>query len=186
MSRFTITDLPLSGVRLVERRLLGDQRGFLTRLFAADELAAAGWRKPITDINHTYTARRGTVRGMHFQRPPHAEMKLVSCLKGAVWDVAVDLRSGSPTFLQWTAQELSAENRRAMLIPEGFAHGFQALSDHVEMLYCHSSPYVATAEGGLNATDRRLDIRWPLEISELSARDSNHPALDQRFAGVVV
>jgi dTDP-4-dehydrorhamnose 3,5-epimerase len=186
VNRFTIIDLPLPGVSLVERRLLGDQRGFLTRLFAADELAAAGWRKPITDINHTYTARRGTVRGMHFQRPPHAEMKLVSCLKGAVWDVAVDIRSGSPTFLQWTAQELSGENRRAMLIPEGFAHGFQALSDDVEMLYCHSAPYVATAEGGLNATDRRLDIRWPLEISELSARDSNHPALDQRFAGVLV
>lgn len=186
MSRFTISALPLAGLKLVARQRLGDARGFLSRLFSADELLAAGWRKPIADINQTYTARRGTVRGMHFQRAPHAEMKLVSCLKGRVWDVAVDVRAGSPTFLRWHAEELSEENGRALLIPEGFAHGFQTLTDDVEMLYCHSAGYVAAAEGGVQPADPRLEISWPLPIGELSARDAGHAALTEQFAGIVV
>ena len=107
---------------------MGDARGFLSRLFCAEELRAAGWTGPIAQINHTHTARKGTVRGMHFQYPPHAEMKLVSCLRGEVWDVAVDIRAGSQTFLRWHAEILSADNGRALLIPQGFAHGFQALT----------------------------------------------------------
>lgn len=186
MSRFAITDLPLSGLKRVERQKLGDSRGFLSRVFCADELAQAGWCKPIVQINHTYTAKRGTVRGMHFQRSPHAEMKLVSCLRGEVWDVAVDLRSGSPTFLQWHAERLSAENGFAMLIPEGFAHGFQTLTDDVELFYCHSAAYVPTAEAGLNSADQKLGISWPLPISELSVRDSQHPMLDEQFTGLVL
>ena len=124
MRRLTITDLSLGGVKLVERKRIGDRRGFLTRVFCADELAEAGWTDPIAQVNHTYTARRGTVRGMHFQRPPHAEMKLVTCLRGEIWDVALDVRNGSPTYLQWCAETLSADNGRALLIPQGFAHGF--------------------------------------------------------------
>lgn len=185
MSRFTITDLPLPGLKLVERQRLGDARGFLSRLFCAAELLSAGWNKAIAQINHTYTARAGTVRGLHFQRSPHAEMKLVSCLRGEVWDVAVDLRAGSETFLSWHAERLSAENGRALLIPEGFAHGFQALSDDVELLYCHSMAYAPAAEAGLNPQDPRLAIAWPLPIAELSARDSQHPLLTAQFAGVV-
>ena len=119
MSRFTISDLSLAGLKLITRQRLGDSRGFLSRLFCAEELAAAGWVKPVAQINHTYTAIRGTLRGMHFQRPPHAEMKLVSCLRGEVWDVAVDVRPGSPTFLCWHAERLSANNGQALLIPEG-------------------------------------------------------------------
>ena len=186
MSRFDITDLPLPGLKLVERQLLGDSRGFLVRLFCAEELGAAGWHKPIAQINHTFTARRGTVRGMHFQRPPESEMKLVSCIRGKVWDVAVDVRAGSKTFLHWHAEELSADNRHAMLIPEGFAHGFQALSDDVELLYCHSVAYSPEAEAGLNAKDPALSISWPLEITELSDRDAQHPMLDRQFAGIVL
>jgi dTDP-4-dehydrorhamnose 3,5-epimerase len=186
MSRFTVETLPLAGLRAVTRQRVGDNRGFLSRIFCADELAEAGWAKPIAQINHTFTARRGTVRGMHFQRPPNAEMKLVTCLKGEIWDVAVDLRSGSPTFLQWHAETLSAENGRALLLPEGFAHGFQALTDEVELLYCHSAAYVPAAEGGLNPRDRRLAIEWPLPISEMSNRDTQHPVLDEEFAGVAV
>lgn len=113
MSRFTITDTPLAGLKLIERQLTGDVRGHLSRLFCRDELYAAGWMKPIAQINHSSTVRKGTVRGMHFQRPPYAEMKLVSCLRGAVWDVAIDIRSGSPTFLQWYAVQLSADNHQA-------------------------------------------------------------------------
>lgn len=186
MSRFTVTELPLAGLKRVERRKLGDSRGFLSRLFCADELAAAGWERPIAQINHTFTGRRGAVRGLHYQRPPHAEMKLVNCLRGEVWDVAVDLRAGSPTFLRWHAERLSAENACALLIPEGFAHGFQALSDDVELLYCHSAAYVADAEAGLHPADSALEIAWPLPVAELSARDSQHPLLRWEFEGIVV
>ena len=178
MSRFDITDLPLSGLKLIERKPLGDARGFLARLFCAEELASAGWTSAIAQINHTHTAQRGTVRGMHYQKPPHAEVKLVSCLQGKIWDVAVDLRQSSPTFLHWHAEELSADNNRALLIPEGFAHGFQTLSDDVHLLYCHSEAYHPESEAGLNALEPRLGIDWPLTIIELSDRDSKHPAID--------
>jgi dTDP-4-dehydrorhamnose 3,5-epimerase len=184
MSRFAITDLPLAGLKLVERQRLGDSRGFLSRFFCAEELAAAGWRKPIAQINQTYTGMRGTVRGMHWQHPPHAEMKLVSCIRGEVWDVAVDVRAGSPTFLQWHAQCLSAAYGQALLIPEGFAHGFQTLTADVELLYCHSAAYNARAEVGLNPQDARLAINWPLPITELSARDADHALIKSGFEGV--
>lgn len=184
MSRFTLNDTRLLGLKLIERKRLGDNRGFLSRLFCADEFAAAGWIKPIAQINHTYTAQRGTVRGMHFQSPPHAEMKIVSCIRGSVWDVAVDIRAGSPTFLQWHAEHLSADNGLALLIPEGFAHGFQALSDDVELLYCHSDVYAAHVERGLSPRDERLSITWPLHIVELSARDAGHPSIEIGYEGV--
>lgn len=186
MSRFTVTDLPLAGLKRVQRQRLGDNRGFLARLFCAEELAAAGWTQPIAQINHTFTAKQGTVRGMHFQRPPHAEMKLVSCIRGEVWDVAVDLRVGSPTFLHWYAERLSAENSCALLIPEGFAHGFQALTNDVELLYCHSAAYAAQAESGLHPSDPRIGIAWPLAIAELSARDAGHALITADFEGVRV
>jgi dTDP-4-dehydrorhamnose 3,5-epimerase len=183
MSRFEIVDTPLAGLKLVRRQRLGDSRGFLSRLFCAEGLAAAGWSGPIAQINHTFTSRQGTVRGMHYQRPPHAEAKLVSCLRGEVWDVAVDLRAGSPTFLRWHAERLSADNGCALLIPQGFAHGFQTLSDDVELLYCHSAAYAAQAEAGLHPQDERMAIAWPLPITELSARDAGHPRITEAFTG---
>ncbi|MBS0354803.1 MAG: dTDP-4-dehydrorhamnose 3,5-epimerase family protein [Proteobacteria bacterium] len=184
MNRLTITPLPLGGLTLIEAQRIGDKRGFLERLFCAEELLDAGWSKPIAQINHTYTARRGTVRGLHFQHPPHAEMKLVRCIRGEVWDVAVDLRHGSASFLNWHAEKLSADNGRALLLPEGFAHGFQTLSDDVEMLYCHSAAYAPAAEDGLHAEDPRLAISWPMPITELSARDQGHLPLTEGFAGI--
>jgi len=184
VSRFTITDLPLTGLKLIERQRLGDSRGFLTRLFCAEALSESGWLKPIAQINHTYTAQRGTLRGMHYQQSPYAEMKLVSCLQGEVWDVAVDLRAGSPTFLHWHAEVLSADNNRAMLIPEGFAHGFQTLTDDVQLLYCHSAPHSPESEAALNAQDPQLAIKWPIKITELSIRDAKHPLVDAKFEGV--
>ena len=184
MSRFSITDLPLAGLKLIERQRLGDSRGFLSRLFCAEELNAAGWHKPIAQINHTFTAQRGTVRGMHYQHPPHAEMKLVTCIQGEVWDVAVDLRTGSPTFLHWHAEILSADNLRALLIPEGFAHGFQTNSDEVALLYCHSAAHSPEAEAALNAQDPRLAIDWPLDITEMSNRDLSHPLIKQNYQGI--
>ena len=184
LDRFAVTDLTLAGLKLVERQRLADARGFLSRLFSLEELGAAGWSRPIVQINHTYTAQGGTVRGLHFQWPPHAEMKLVSCIHGEVWDIAVDVRAGSKTFLQWHAERLAADNGRALLIPEGFAHGFQALTDDVELLYCHSAAHAPMAEAGLNAIDPMLAITWPLQITEVSPRDAQHPMLNEQFAGV--
>ena len=184
MNRLDVVHLPISRLKLIQRQLIGDERGFLSRVFCAEQLAGAGWLGPITQINHTYTAKCGTVRGMHFQYPPHAEMKLVTCLRGEAWDVAVDLRAASPTFLHWHAERLSAENGAALLIPEGFAHGFQSLTDDVDLLYCHSAAYAPAAEGGLNPKDPKLAIAWPLPIAEMSPRDAGHPLIDDRFSGI--
>lgn len=184
MKRLSIVNLPLAGLKRVDRTAISDSRGALCRLFCADSLRAAGWTKTVAQINHTLTRRRGTVRGMHLQGAPHAEMKLVTCLKGAVWDVAVDVRSGSSTLLKWHAEMLSAENMRAMLIPEGFAHGFQALTDDCELLYLHSASYVAEAEHGLNPIDPMLAIEWPERMVEMSDRDRNLPLLSAKFEGL--
>jgi dTDP-4-dehydrorhamnose 3,5-epimerase len=186
VSRFAIIDAALPGLKRIERQRMEDTRGFLSRLFCAEELSLAGWSKPIAQINQTATVRRGTVRGLHFQYPPHAEMKLVSCVRGEVWDVAVDIRAGSNTFLCWHGEHLSADNGRALLIPEGFAHGFQTLTDDVELLYCHSAAHNAPAEAGLNPNDARLRIAWPLPIAELSTRDAARPMLNEQFAGVAL
>jgi len=185
MSRFQIQELPLQRLQLVELQPLGDARGSLTRFFCAQELRAI-WPGAIVQINQTHTTRRGTIRGMHFQKPPHAERKLVTCLRGEVWDVAVDLRAGSPTFLQWHAETLSEANRRAMVIPEGFAHGFQTLSEDVEMLYFHSAAYAPEVEAGVSPTDPRLAIPWPLAVASISGRDQSHPPIDQNFRGMSV
>ncbi len=184
MARFELHPTPLAGLLGIQRQRLGDARGHLSRLFCADELAAAGWQRPVAQINHTFTAACGTVRGLHYQRPPAPEAKLVSCLRGAVWDVAVDLRAGSPTFLQWHAQELSARNHTALLIPPGFAHGFQVLEEGAELLYLHSAPYTPACEGALNVRDPRLAIAWPLPVQGLSARDAAHPWIDAPFEGI--
>jgi dTDP-4-dehydrorhamnose 3,5-epimerase len=178
----TATDI--AGVHVVERELRSDARGSLSRLFSAAELAALGWRRPVAQVNHSVSRRRGTLRGMHFQHPPHAEMKLVTCLSGVVLDVAVDLRADSPTFLRHVARELSADNLRALLIPEGCAHGFQALTDDVTLLYLHSAAYAPEAEGGVNPHDPRLGISWPMPVTEITARDADRAFLAVDFAGL--
>ena len=184
MSRFTCVATPLPGLMRIQRHKLSDERGFFSRVFCSIELAAAGWNNPIAQINHSHTAQRGTVRGMHYQHPPQSEMKLVSCIQGEVWDVAVDLRHGSPTFLQWHAEQLSADNDCALLIPPGFAHGFQALTDNAALLYCHSATYAPAAEAGLNPLDPRLAIGWPLPMDAMSARDAGQVWLTDEFEGV--
>lgn len=180
----TVTELPLAGLKKVQRRLHADERGVFARLFCAEELAPAGWRGPIAQINHSLTRTRGTVRGLHYQRAPHAETKLVSCVRGEVWDVAVDLRAGSPTFLRWHAEPLSAGEGTALLIPAGFAHGFQLLSDEAELVYCHSAAYAPPVEAGLHVRDVRLAITWPLPVQGLSARDAGFDLLMPDFKGV--
>lgn len=183
MSRFTLTALPLAGLHLVQRHRLSDSRGDLSRIFCAHELSRIGWTQPIAQINHTRTIQQGMVRGLHYQKPPHAEVKLVSCIRGEVWDVAVDLRHGSATFLQWHAQRLSADNAYALLIPQGFAHGFQALTGDAELLYCHSAAYAPECEAGVSPLDPRLAIAWPLPVAGLSPRDAAHAWLTNEFEG---
>jgi dTDP-4-dehydrorhamnose 3,5-epimerase len=186
VKRLRIEATPLAGLMRVRRTPIGDGRGFLARIFCADELREAGWSGPVAQVNHTHTAQRGSVRGLHFQHPPAAEKKLVHCLRGEVFDVAVDLRRGSPTFLRWHGERLSAANGVALLIPEGFAHGLQTLDDDVDMLYCHSVAYLAGAEGGVHHRDPRLAIDWPLPTAALSPRDETHAGLDDEFAGVAL
>jgi dTDP-4-dehydrorhamnose 3,5-epimerase len=177
MSRpFDILFTPLEGLRVIRRRRITDERGFLARLFCDQELGELGWPGRVAQVNHTATIRRGTVRGLHFQVPPYAEFKLVSCIRGIIWDVAVDLRVGSPTFLKWYARELSAENECAMLIPEGFAHGFQSLTNDCEMVYVHSAGYEPDAESGIHVNTAQLGIGWPLPVNHLSKRDAGLPA----------
>jgi len=186
MSRFDFIPTPLTGLMLVQRKAIEDHRGFLSRFYCAEEFRAAGIDKPVAQINHTLTRQRGAVRGLHFQHPPHAETKLVSCLKGEILDVAVDLRRDSLTFLHWHGEILSAINRKSLLIPEGYAHGFQTLTEDCELIYLHTASYHPEAEGALNVADPRLNIAWPLPVNDLSERDRNHPFISQNFQGIVL
>src|SRR5438067_6870593 len=183
-TRFQTSDTPLAGLKVVERKPIGDARGRLDRLFCDEELGPLMGGRRIVQINHTFTAKAGTVRGMHFQAPPRAEMKLVTCLRGEVFDVAVDLRRGSTTLLRWHAEYLASDNHKTMLIPEGFAHGFQAMTDDCELLYFHTAHYDPSAEEGLHAEDPRLAIRWPKPVSGLSPRDARHALLPREFQGL--
>jgi dTDP-4-dehydrorhamnose 3,5-epimerase len=182
--RLVISDTSIEGVKLVRRLRMEDQRGYLERLFCAEEVAAGGWMRPIAQVNRTYTLKAGTVRGMHFQHPPYADMKLVTCVRGAVFDVAVDLRARSPTMLRWHGEVLSAENGTSMLIPERCAHGMQALTPDVELVYLHTSAFRPDAEGGVNPLDPALDIAWPLPVGELSARDAGYKPLSVDYGGI--
>lgn len=184
--RFAVNETSLAGLRVLKRQPLGDSRGFFERMYCAEELAPLVPGRAIAQINHTQTAAKGTVRGLHYQLSPHAETKFVSCLRGEVFDVTVDLRAGSPTFLQWHAEILSAGDHKTLVIPEGVAHGFQTLSEDCELLYLHTMAYEPTAERGLRALDPRLSIHWPLPVVGLSPRDMAHPFIDASFAGVIL
>lgn len=179
-----LTESPIAGVWIVESDAFQDNRGAFSRLFCADEEQAILGERRIVQINHSLTRAIGAVRGLHYQKPPQAEMKIVRCLRGRVLDVAVDLRRGSPTFLQWTATELTPNNRLAFIIPEGCAHGFQVLEENSELLYFHTAFYTPAAEGAVRFDDPAIGIDWPLPPTDLSARDMNHPILDKGFEGI--
>jgi len=176
----------IPGVWVIESTAFQDNRGAFSRLFCSRDLQAIVGPRTIVQINHSLTHGVGAVRGLHFQNPPHAEMKIVRCLKGRVFDVAVDLRQGSPTFLKWTAVELTPENRFAFVIPEGCAHGFQVLEEDSELLYLHTAFYTPDAEGAVRFDDPRIGVNWPLTPTDLSARDLSHPHLKEDFKGIVL
>ena len=174
----------ISGLMVARTDRVSDHRGSFGRLFCEQELAESFGSRHIAQINHSRTSAVGAVRGMHYQRAPHAEMKLVRCLHGAVWDVAIDLRQGSSTFLRWHAEELTEENGHMLIIPEGFAHGFQVLKPESELLYLHTARYAPQFEGGVSCEDPRLSIRWPLPVQELSPRDKGYAPIFPDFTGL--
>jgi len=186
MSRFDFIQTPLAGLKLVQRKTIEDSRGFLSRFYCSEEFEEIGVNITITQVNHTLTRKKGTIRGLHFQQPPHAEKKLITCVKGEVLDVAVDIRHGSPTFLQWHSEILSADNYKSLLIPEGYAHGFQTLTEDCELIYLHTARYHSESEGGLNVVDPKLGIVWPLPIEEISERDQEHLFIDESYQGLVL
>ena len=185
-ARFEFTSTPLSGLTVIHRKPIEDARGFFCRFYCAEEFREAGLRKPIAQINHTFTQKKGAVRGLHFQYPPYAEAKIVSCLKGEIYDVAVDIRRDSPTFLQWFGTSLSEGNKKTLFIPEGFAHGFQTLTEDTEILYLVTAHYNPEKEDALNAQDPIIGIQWPLAITELSDKDKAIAYIHQDYNGVLV
>ncbi len=176
----------IAGVMVVETEPFADHRGSFTRLFCERELASILGHRHIVQINQSRTLAAGAIRGLHYQHPPHTEMKLVRCLKGRVWDVAVDLRYGSPTFLQWHAEELTPDNQRLLVVPEGCAHGFQVLEQESELLYLHTNHFEPSAEGGARYDEPRIAITWPLPVTDLSARDLGQPLLTRDFVGIQI
>lgn len=182
--RFHITPLALVGLKRIERLPIGDSRGWFERTYCFDSFVASGLVKTIAQINRSFTLQIGSVRGMHYQQTPHVETKIVSCLRGKVFDVAVDLRPQSPTFLQWHGEILSEENRFSLLIPDGFAHGFQTLTADCEMLYLHTANFAPGAASGLHPQDPKLAIQWPLPITEMSDGDRNRAMMPVDFQGI--
>lgn len=178
------TPTTLNGSFVIEPEQYTDNRGWFARYYCKKEFRAIGHEKEWVQMNHSFTAKKGTIRGMHYQVAPYKEIKMIRCIAGAVFDVIVDLRTGSPTFLHWFGVELSAENKKMIYIPEGFAHGFQSLCDDVELLYHHSEDYTPGAEGGVRYNDPGFTIEWPLALSMISDRDSSHPFIDNNFKGI--
>jgi dTDP-4-dehydrorhamnose 3,5-epimerase len=174
----------LSGVFIIEMQPIADSRGWFARTYCKEEFNAIDHSGEWVQLNHSFTLKKGTIRGMHFQIPPYGEIKLVRCIAGAAFDVVVDLRKDSPTFLKWISVELSAGNKNLIYIPEGFAHGFQALTDNAELIYHHSSYYTPGAEKGIRFDDKMINIKWPLSVADVSDRDRSHELLNDNFKGI--
>ena len=175
---------PIKGVLVIESERFLDQRGSFSRLFCDQELGSVLENRKIVQINLSKTQKEGSIRGMHFQFPPYAEMKLIRCLQGQVFDVAVDLRKNSKTFLQWYAQILSPEKNNVLVVPEGCAHGFQTLKEDAELLYLHTSYYEPKYQGGVRFDDPALNIKWPVAYTSISERDKNHSIIIKSFSGI--
>lgn len=172
-----VTRLEVPDVIRIDPDPIADSRGLFTRLLCVDELDVHGIEFRMVQCNNTLTHRKGSIRGLHFQRPPQAEMKVVRCVSGAILDVALDLRCESPTRGRCCHSELTQDNRAMMIIPQGFAHGFQTLTDDVELIYFHSESYNADLEGGVNPLDPKIADVWPLPVVDLSDRDQQLPQL---------
>ena len=177
-------ETPVHGVRLIELEKRGDARGFFARMFCENEFGAAGLETRFVQVNNSLTGKKGTLRGLHYQMEPAAEVKVVRCVKGALWDAVVDLRPDSPTCGKWFGAELSAENRNMMYVPRGFAHAFLTLTDDVEAIYLVSQFYSPQNERGVRWNDPHFGVQWPIEPAEISEKDAKWPDFDPEFHGV--
>lgn len=176
--------LPISGAAVVDVEPKSDSRGVFCRWFCQKELESLVGKRQIVNVNFSRTEKIGSIRGMHFQYPPKAEMKLVRCIRGKVFDVIVDLRKKSPTFMQYHTEILSQENGKMIVIPEGLAHGFQALEEGVELIYFMTEFYSKEHSSGIRYSDPKVGIDWPLSVSEISIKDKEFPFLDDTFEGI--
>lgn len=174
----------LKGSYVINLEPFNDERGWFARFYCKDEFKQIGHDKEWVQLNHSVTYEKGALRGMHFQIAPYREIKMVRCIAGAVYDVIVDLRKDSKTFLKWFGIELSAENKKMLYIPEGFAHGFQCLSFDCQLIYFHTEFYQPGSEGGIRYNDPLIGIEWPMDIATISQRDKSHPYLDENFKGI--
>ena len=182
--RFVISPTQLAGLCVIRKKPLIDHRGELTRMYCQDEFASIALSKTLVQINKSKTLKPGTIRGMHFQSGSYAEDKIVSCIAGKVFDVAVDIRPESKTFLSWFGIELSAENNISLLIPAGFAHGFQSLEENSEIIYFVTNQYNSLAEDGIHPLDTSVNIQWPLNCSDISEKDAERPFITNQRVGV--
>lgn len=179
-----VTPLKIAGAAVVHTEPHRDARGAFARWFCNHELAELIGDRQIVNINYSRTEAVGTIRGMHYQRQPALEMKLVRCLRGEIFDVIVDLRADSPTFLQWHAERLDPTNMKMVVVPEGVAHGFQVIEPGSEMVYLHTAAYSPEHEGGVRYDDPMIGIDWPLASTVVSERDQSHPLLAPAFGGL--
>jgi len=175
---------PLENAFVLQAEPYVDNRGKFARIFCQEELRQIGHQKRIVQINHSLTREKGAIRGMHFQHPPKAEIKIVQCLSGSVFDIIIDLRRNSSSFLKWYGEVLSDKNQKMMYVPEGFAHGFQTLEENTELLYLHTEFYSPKYEGGVRYNDPLINISWPLETTDISEKDQNYPLLSENFEGI--
>lgn len=176
----------LKGSFIIEPESFTDQRGMFERLFCENEFQEIGLFKRLVQINLSFTRMAGVLRGMHYQNPPWAEAKIVRCLRGSVYDVIIDLRKGSNTIFQWHGEILSSDNKRMLYIPEGFAHGFQTLEQNCELLYFHSEFYNSGNQKAILYNDPKINIEWPMVVSDISERDKNHDLLTQDYEGIIL
>jgi dTDP-4-dehydrorhamnose 3,5-epimerase len=181
-----IKQTSLQNAFVIEPEPFRDDRGLFARVFCRQELWNILHGKNIVQINHSLTPQKGALRGMHFQYSPKSEIKMVKCLRGSVFDVMIDLRRGSSTFLKWHGEVLSAENMKMMYLPEGFAHGFQTLEENCELLYLHTEFYSPEDEGGVRYNDPLINISWPLEVTDISKKDKNYSLLSKDFEGLLL
>jgi len=177
-------ELPLAGAFLIELQPFQDERGLFARTFCQKEFSRIGFDKQIVQINHSVTRQKGTIRGMHYQHPPASEIKIIRCIQGEAFDVIVDIREGSSTFMKWHGVKLAKNNMRMVYIPKGFAHGFQSLTDNCELIYLHSEFYSPDHEHGFRYDDPAVSISWPCSLLQISQRDTSHPFLQNDFRGI--
>lgn len=177
---------PLKGAYIIETKPYTDERGLFARTFCKNEFQEIGHKKEFVQFNHSITNDKGTIRGMHYQLPPFSEIKLIRCIRGSVYDVIIDLRTGSSSFLKYFSVELSEQNMLSIYIPQGFAHGFQTLEENAQLIYHHTAYYAPGYEAGIRYNDPALGITWPLPVSIITEKDLNHSLLNNSFKGIPV